>query len=675
MRAHLLAALAFFASASWSCSDPSDSCGGRSCMDGGASGDGASDARRDGSTQRPTDLLSLRLDPPMAQLTVSAGMPAPTQPFRAFAMQRDGRERELVGTDVGFVLSDNTFGSVSASGVYTPPSRGGTVRVTANSPLGLLGSLQATATVSVRYESVTMGMGVPADIATQFMGAMTVSDAAQGPGVDYPLAGAVMPRNVFAPQLMWTPHHMGAGRNDVYRVLVLRADAAIVGYFSAGALGFDHSWTPAAAPWAALASTDVGTDLTISVSVLSGGRVYTGDVRRFRTVDAVIAGAVYYWSPSAGRLRRVDVEQGRRVDFMPNPGSGCIGCHSVSRDGTRLSGMLENPAEDVAEYDLTRDLTGNPAPTLFRRHAAVRRCTSFSPDNARAVWADCGANPSTENLSVIDSATGNVAPNGAFMAGGFDPEWSPSLGSGRSAIAYTDRSNNLAVVDVMGDTYGAPRVLHMAASSPGGNVDWHPTWTPNGQWLAYQHGATRRTAVETQGGAGIAASLWMLNADGTRNVRLDNASGGAMANNSYRPVFSPFDSGEYFWVLFTSTRDYGNATAGLRGAKQIWVAAVRDRPDGAHDPSEVAYYLEGQERGTALSPYWVPPPCRANGDRCGSGGDCCSGECNLDTGSSGVCRPPSMQCRSRGETCSSGSDCCTGLVCGDGRLCDNPPPG
>ena len=54
-------------------------------------------------------------------------------------------------------------------------------------------------------------------------------------------------------------------------------------------------------------------------------------------------------------IKRIDVEGARRVDFLPNPGDTCIGCHSVSRDGRQLAGFLEGTGENLALYDLTRD--------------------------------------------------------------------------------------------------------------------------------------------------------------------------------------------------------------------------------------------------------------------------------------------------------------------------------
>jgi hypothetical protein len=213
-------------------------------------------------------------------------------------------------------------------------------------------------------------------------------------------------------------------------------------------------------------------------------------------------------------------------------------------------------------------------------------------------------------------------------------------------------------------------LLHQAAASPGGAVDWHPTWSPDSAWLAFQHGQTRRSGYETGSGlSGTAGALFLIPRSGGAAVRLDRASG--PDDVAYRPLFSPFNSGGYFWLLFTTTRNYGNATAGVQGKKQIWVAAVRNNPDGTTDPSEAPYYLAGQEPATSLSPFWAPIACRPTGTGCVQANECCSTVCDPDRNSC----VPSSSCKTRGLSCGGDEDCCAGLRCNTAHICDVPPPG
>jgi hypothetical protein len=46
-------------------------------------------------------------------------------------------------------------------------------------------------------------------------------------------------------------------------------------------------------------------------------------------------------------------------------------------------------------------------------------------------------------------------------------------------------------------------------------------------------------------------------------------------------------------------------------------------------------------------------PCRADGDKCEVGLDCCSGHCT-----NGICGPPEKSCSKLEEACTTDDDCC-----------------
>ena len=623
----------------------------------------------DRAVVRPSELVALELSPvdPAVEVTDTA---RPTLTFRVRGTQRDGLSRALT-TGVRFTLDDTTLGELdAASGVFTPSGIGGVGRVRVATVDG--SALTAETSLTVVAHRAVRGAGVNDAMVAALTGAALTGDGtAQSPLIDDPLQGAVMPRNVYPPDVQWTPRHPGASATDLYRVHLERAHATLDAYFVAAA-GFHHDWVPGAALWSDFAQSDVGSPIRLTVRVLARGMAFQSAVREFRTVDAFIAGSVCSWSPSRMALTRLDVETAAMANFLPHPGDTCIGCHSVSRDGQRLAGFLEGSGENLALYDLSRDLTGNPAPTLARLRYTVRRCTSFNADGTRLVSGDCGANPTTNQFSLIDAASGHELMAALGSPGdGFDPEWSPD----GSAIAFTNRMNHLSVTAAMGgDRFGATRVIHQAGSTPDGAVDWHPTWTPDSRWIAFQHGDSRRSGV-AMSGSGVRGNLWMVPRDGGTPVALRRASVGGNGFDTWRPIFSPFDSGGYFWLLFTTQRPYGNALAGTRNLKQIWVAAINRRPDGTTDPSEVGFYLSGQERVNSLSPYWTPAPCRPTGRGCQTGADCCTGACDADATGTRVCVPPTAACRPRGQMCERDSDCCMGLACNAARLCDLPSPG
>ncbi len=620
-------------------------CPGPSCP-GTRSDGGLADA----ISTRPTDLLAIHLDPANPTVRINDSDPHPTLTFAVTGEQRDRQTRRIDA--VRFQIDNSAYGAIDpVSGTLQASGLGGVATVRVFTVDG--SQLSASATVTFVVSHIVNGPAVTEMDRNAFNGAPTAADAdATSPQIDYPLDGAVMPRNVHAPHLMWTPRHTVADA-DLYRVRLTREHATIEAYFHGGP-AFANDWETGAA-FTSLANTDVSTPITMRVAVLSGGEVRESAPRTFKTIDGVVAGSVYYWSPPQGRLLRIDVDTATRVDFLPNPPGGCIACHAVSRDGRRLVAVTED-GRPMTGYDLTADLTASPPPSQFRQDSLTMNNGSFNGDGTRIVTSPHGGG----DFHVIDATTGAVLPNGV-IGNGWDPEWSPDS----ATIAYM-RDNNLWTIPAMpGDQFGAPAQLHDAASI-GGGVDWHPTFSPDSRWLVFQHGSAAFTA-----GTG---SLYAISREGGAAVRLDHANGGT-AENSFRPTFSPFNSGGYFWVLFTSSRPYGNTTAGVRDHKLIWVAAIRNRPEAGVDPSEVAYFLDGQEPTTNLSPYWAPPPCRDNGNACSSGSECCSGTCEPDSGGAPMCRPPSNACRPRGSSCGAAADCCAGLTCNAAHICDVPEPG
>ena len=193
------------------------------------------------------------------------------------------------------------------------------------------------------------------------------------------------------------------------------------------------------------------------------------------------------------------------------------------------------------------------------------------------------------------------------------------------------------------------------------------------------------------------------------------------ANKSYQPTMLPVSAGGYRWVVFTSTRPYGNtlnlpavqqdfsdpstyATASYQAMmpadaiqSQLWVAAIDDVASGASDRSHPAFWLPSQNFATNASngyinerAFWAVddchPPGTSSGSSCEVDEDCCGGmapnrtaACRLDTPlrnpATRHCQalPAAGDCVDAGNSCGATSDCCGGLVC-VGAICSLPPP-
>ncbi|HEX3776780.1 MAG TPA: PA14 domain-containing protein [Polyangiaceae bacterium] len=210
--------------------------------------------------------------------------------------------------------------------------------------------------------------------------------------------------------------------------------------------------------------------------------------------------------------------------------------------------------------------------------------------------------------------------------------------------------------------------------------------------------------------------LWSIDSQATPPVpvqltKLNSGERTVDANKSYQATMSPTAAGGYRWVVYTSTRPYGNTfnvasvqndysntasyTPNLNYTalqSQLWVSAIDDTTSGSTDRSHPGFWLPSQNYSTnAASGYinergfWVLDSCHANGAVCDVDEDCCGGLaspktslCRLDTPVTDPptrhcgAAPPVGMCVAQGGACTTSSDCCIGAVCLTGTC--QPPP-
>ena len=213
--------------------------------------------------------------------------------------------------------------------------------------------------------------------------------------------------------------------------------------------------------------------------------------------------------------------------------------------------------------------------------------------------------------------------------------------------------------------------------------------------------------------------LWSIDSAATTPTpvaltKLNSGERAVDANKAYQATVSPQAAGGYRWVVFTSTRPYGN-TFNLPSVQQdysntasytqitnygqlqsaLWISAVDDVPSAGADRSHPAFLLPNQNFSTSGANYlnergfWVLDSCKSNGtgstSSCEVDEDCCGGltsprtaVCKIDTP---VSDPPTRHCSAAqpvgmcvtdGGTCAVSNDCCLGSVCLSGTCA--PPP-
>lgn len=171
------------------------------------------------------------------------------------------------------------------------------------------------------------------------------------------------------------------------------------------------------------------------------------------------------------------------------------------------------------------------------------------------------------------------------------------------------------------------------------------------------------------------------------------------ADRSYQPTVMPNALGGYRWVIFTSTRAFGNqinpksyasATFGATthftcASPMLWMSALTNTTANGTDRSNPAFLLPGQNVGLPTASndyinergYLVPSPCKNDGESCSTDEDCCGADqspataaCRAQANWTPASGPPVRSCESlsgtcnnAGESCSVDADCCNGVAC------------
>jgi hypothetical protein len=596
--------------------------GDNSAFDGGA----------DGSLDGAPTYTNVVVDPPDATLTVPLTGGA-TQDYKAYA-DTGGQTHVDVTAQCAFKVTDTTLGTF-AGATFDSAARGGDTVVTAT-----CGSAQGTANLHLLLKGWILGSGAPNDSPTTFANATSGNDPAHTPAVEYPLDKAVAPLNIPSIDTQWT-----SAQDDLFHLSWTSTHLALDLYTTqADAQLADDVWKNVAA-------TAAGEAVTITVEGLvqaqSSTKYASAPIVLNMSHDIIDNTAIYWWASSQGSL----ITQTFGQTGAPTQVKGnCTSCHSVSRSGSRIGysrcvgGSCNALYAGFMKYDKANDVWND---TLNADGMTLHGSyTTFSPvgypyaDDKQSVALVALA---TCNLTLVDPDTGagvtsNVDTVSTHMNGNPGrcatmPDWAPDgksvvFASTPNAGQWIDVSSSaiaLMTYSYSGSThtFGEPTFLVSGSLTlPSGTYDnfFFPSFSPDGSYIVFDAARAAWRNFTVAGSPG--QRLVLTTPTGAWTRELANLNGSGDLDITW-PHWAPTNNADYYWVVFSSERDYGHkltksntASAcianGVQQCKQIWIAAIdkatltaKTPPD---DPSAPPVWMPGQDIGADnISPYWTLP--------------------------------------------------------------------
>lgn len=566
-------------------------------------------------------LQVLRIQPQGAELVVGEG-PA-EQRFTAIGEFIDGRSEDVTDR-LQWSLSAPRLGYLRDGSTLVATGIGGEAEVRART-----GTLQKAASVRVRLQRSVVLPG--AEGATEGRFSSPMAPRGEAPRVVYPLAEALLPPNLEAPEI----HLLRGAGQGLFELRLRSAFADVRVYGRCQVLGAGCALPLERRLWQSVARSAAGgrerrDPLTLTLRALDekSGAVGEAAALPLYVADEDVRGGVYYWTSlrqggGGSGVYRIDLGRGGAAEAFYTQDSapqnhkgekGCVGCHALSRGGDRMTLVLGGAhVSDLIQLDVAMR-----RPTLQRIDGDGRRAgwqrqfsnfQSYGPGSDRFVAALHGA------LRLVSAADGAdlAAP---LPTGGpaTHPDWSRS-GALLAFTRFTDavpqplssegdnfelyvRRGGVGLLSFDGAAFSGARLL---VPPQAGRSSYYPSVSPDDGYVAFNRVECPERDEDCVAYDNPRARIYLIPAGGGAEVALGRTNrrgptdGSDLLTSSW-PRFSPFaqktaDGKTLLWLTFSSKRDYGLRVSG-QGRPQLWMAAVAVPPEPGQDPS--------------FSPFWVP---------------------------------------------------------------------
>lgn len=522
---------------------------------------------------------TLHISPKHLTVAVVDDVPV-VQAYRATLTGDDGSERDVTA-ETRFELADRRIGSWEGERLSITGHGAGPTEIVA-----FAGGVKTTAELTVFIRGTRVEGAAPGNAPTLFANAVASPTCA--PRIEYPADKLLVPANLGELDVHWTD-----ARNDLFEIAVSN-EYVDLRVYTVGRDPDVRFWSGLQRnEWSQLVFNRQPMELTVTgLSTASPIIKCETTPQELEVTREDALGGVYYWSTDwaareAGEngqeIMRFDL---RTPEVAPSPlftGSDrpatCIGCHALSRDGSRVAITLDGATGAGSVIDLTDGREMMPTGTAALHWSSA----AFSADATKLLAVQDGTMRLLETdggalLTTLTNTPGQIASN---------PEFSPDgtmlasvETSGTTDWAFGTASVVVRTFDATTSTFGDARML-MPFDATQDMQSYYPSWSPDGKWIAI----TRSSGGNSYNNPD--ATVWVIKVDGSQPaVAITPTAGLTDSMARWLPFESETSTFEpVYFLSFSSERAFGTRLP-YGGRPQIWLTPFYpDRAGTALEPA------------------------------------------------------------------------------------------